>query len=285
MAAVWRGLDQATLDAEVSPTTTVTPEELGEAMQVYGDLSAKAKAELPTRADVRYGPGEGEVLDFLSAGPGSALAITIHGGYFRRLSKDYFSYPALGLAPHGVSVASLSYGLAPSVPLAEMVRRCRAAVAFLYGRADELGFDKTRMAVIGHSAGGHLGGMLVCSGWESEFGLPEGVVGTALHISGIFDLEPIRLGAPQEWLNLSESDVENLSPLRLLPSRARLIITYGETDTKEFKRQSDELGELWQQSGGSVRKIDMPGTNHFNVTLKMTSPDSPLVTALVEWLC
>ena len=49
-----------------------------------------------------------------------------------------------------------------------------------------------RLYLAGHSAGGHLAAMALATEWRT-FGLPEDVIKGVCAISGVFDLEPIRL--------------------------------------------------------------------------------------------
>jgi putative ABC transport system substrate-binding protein len=49
--------------------------------------------------------------------------------------------------------------------------------------------------------------MMLAPGWEADFGLPVNLVAGATLLSGMYDLEPIRLGHTNEWLKLSADDV------------------------------------------------------------------------------
>ena len=100
---------------------------------------------------------------------------------------------------------AVNYALAPTVTVAEIVRQCRAAVAWIHAHADEFGGDGTRIHLGGSSAGGHLAAMMLTPGWEADFGVPDNLVAGATLLSGLYDLEPVRLGHPNEWLKLSRN--------------------------------------------------------------------------------
>ena len=57
-------------------------------------------------------------------------------------------------------------------------------------------------AFAGHSAGGHLAAMALATDWKAAFGLPADLVKGVCAISGVFDLEPIRLCYLNEVLRL-----------------------------------------------------------------------------------
>jgi acetyl esterase len=113
----------------------------------------------PTKAEVKYGPHERNVLDFWKA-PAEAptpLAIFIHGGGFQRGGKEQLNAEILReLLESGISVASLNYRFADQAPLPAAHEDCRLALQFLRTQASQWGFDKTRVAAFGSSAGAQL---------------------------------------------------------------------------------------------------------------------------------
>jgi arylformamidase len=59
----------------------------------------------------------------------------------------------------------------------------RAATAYTWKNAEALGGDPQRMYIMGHSSGGHLGGVVVTTDWEAR-GLPAAPFKGALLGSG-----------------------------------------------------------------------------------------------------
>ena len=193
--AVFRHYDKRALDAEYNNRAKV--KNAMEWMARYGGESARVRAELPMRFDVPYGPHHGERLDvFLPDGPGPApVHVFIHGGYWHRLDKADFSFVVRGLRPAGAVTVVVNYGLIPAIDMDTLVRQCRTAVAWVHAHAAEIGGDPARIFVSGHSAGGHLTAMLLATDWTT-LGRPADVVKGGVAISGLYDLEPIRLAAP-----------------------------------------------------------------------------------------
>lgn len=91
----------------------------------------------------------------------------------------------------GISVVKVDYSLAPSVTIDEIVRQIRSAFAWLRPNGRDYGLDSRRLHLGGHSAGGHLVGMLLLDGWRETYGLEDDVFGTSLCVSGLFDLQAI----------------------------------------------------------------------------------------------
>ena len=210
---VFRHYDQQALDREYNNRAKVSDH--GAWLARYPRESEATRAALPVRLDVAYGAHPGETLDiFPASGPTPApIQIFIHGGYWQWLDKGDFSFVARAFRPAGVAVVVINYGLIPSVTMDELVGQCRAAVAWTHRHAASFGGDPGRIHVSGHSAGGHLVAMLMATDWKI-FGVPAHVIKGGTGISGLYDLEPIRLCYLNDVMKLSPADARRNSPVR-----------------------------------------------------------------------
>ncbi len=85
----------------------------------------------------------------------------LFGGGFISGAPDMMDTARFKLAQdHGAVVVAPAYRLAPETPFPGPVEDCYAALAWLWNEADALGVDRTRIAVIGQSAGGGLAAAL-----------------------------------------------------------------------------------------------------------------------------
>jgi arylformamidase len=280
---VYRYYDQAELERQLNARATVP--DIMPILARYASESARMRDRLPCRLGVSYGPSEPERLDIFPAATAapSPIFVFLHGGYWRLLDSSDSCFMADCLTRAGACVVAVNYALAPHVTLAEIVRQCRAAVAWVYRHAGEFGGDPARIHVSGSSAGGHLGAMMLAPGWEADFGVPDDLVAGATLLSGLYDLEPVRLGHPNEWLKLGTADVAALSPLLHLPERAvPLIVSYAPNETDEFKRQSEVYMAATMARGCPVHFVPMAGTNHYDIVFGLAEPTSPLARMVIE---
>jgi arylformamidase len=128
--------------------------------------------------------------------------------------KENFAFFAEGLLPLGINLAVIEYTLAPAARLDRIVSEVRRSVRWLAEHLGGYGADPSRLYVAGHSAGGHLTAMTMP--------LPE--VRGGIAISGIYDLEPIRLNYLNEKLGLDVAEAERNSPVRHLPPAAGELV-------------------------------------------------------------
>ncbi len=284
MTTLYRGMDRETLDREYNARETV-PDFLV-FMQRYAVMSAEARLSLPCHLNVAYGSTEAEAMDIFPAGDHAPAFVFIHGGYWRLLSKDNSAFMAPALREAGVATVALDYALAPAVTLDEIVRQVRSSIAWIWANGREFGIDPDRIFVGGSSAGGHLAGMTVAEGWHEAFGVPADIVKGAIPVSGLFDLEPIRLCHVNEWLSLDRDAARRLSPDRHIPANGvPLVVAWGGEETAEFARQSRDYAAAWRAGGGDAVDFEVAGRNHFDVVLDLADPDSRLfreTLALIE---
>ena len=269
---LYRGMDRTALDAAYNNPAAVglaRRDQYVAARVGRSDAFRKAHAG---RIDLRYGTGPRQRLDVFPCGTaGAPTLVFIHGGYWQQNDKEPFAFIGEGLLPAGFNLAVVEYTLAPAAGMDAIVAEIRAAVAWVIDHAKEIGGDPSRVFVSGHSAGGHLTAMA----------MTDSRVAGGLAISGIFDLEPIRLNYLNEKLGLDAAEAQRNSPLLHLPARAaRLVVTVGLGELPELIRQSEEFAAAWRKAGLPGEYLPLAGHDHFSILDELARPDGKLVAAL-----
>jgi arylformamidase len=278
---IFRAYDREALDREYDNRRKVA--NAAELLAWCAAESENARRTLHWRRDVPYGPTPAETLDLLPAATvGAPVHVFIHGGYWHRLDKSDFSYVARGFAPAGAAVVVINYALMPSVTLDELVRQCRAALAWVHRHAKSFAGDPDRISISGHSAGGHLVAMLMTTDWPA-FGAPPDLVKSGCAISGLYDLEPIRLCYLNDVLKLTPDDAARNSPVRVPPPRAgHLTLAVGGLEGDEYHRQTGDLARAWGERGFTSEVMDLPGEDHFTIVIQLGDPESALARAIIR---
>ena len=285
-STVYRDYGQEALDAQYNNRARVPEHE-----DIHAGYQARAAAvleEFETRLDVSYGPSAEETLDVYlpenaaETAQGAPINVFLHGGYWFSRHKNDFRFLAQGLTRAGAALVVVNYALVPSVDLDELVRQCRAAVAWTFDNAHTFGGDKERIFVSGHSASGQLTAMMMATDWPAfAGGLPTDLVKGGTAISGIYDLEPIRLTFMQETLGFTPEQVARNSPLGLTPATgAPLIVAVGGDESEEFLRQGETFTAQWAKEGVPCGMMVRPGINHFTILGEFADPESGLTRAV-----
>jgi arylformamidase len=273
---LWRGLTRAELDQAYRPSSmvpSITP-----FLERYRDDSAAVRSAFPAArwATHAYGAGAEHSLDlFLPAaevGPAPLFAF-IHGGFWRALHRSDLSFPARAMTAAGLAYAALNYTLAPHATLEVIVEEMRMAVAWLWRERTRLGLDAGGLVLGGHSAGAHLTAMVLATDWAARGVEPAPTFRGAILVGGVFDLAPIRLCYVNEPLGLDAERAHALSPLHLRPTAdCPLLITWGEHETAEFKRQSRDFADVWGAPTRPVTLFEQAGRNHFDALFDWCDP-------------
>ena len=278
---IFREYDRAALDREYDNRKKVIDSPAW--LTRFAEASIAARAEIPCRLDVAYGTHPGERLDIFPAerATPAPVHVFIHGGYWQWLDKKDFSYVARAFVPAGVATVVINYALMPTVTMAELVRQCRASIAWVHAHAVSFGGDPGRITISGHSAGGHLVAMLLATDWAAFAGLPADVVKAGAGISGLYDLEPIRLCYLNDVLALTPDDARVHSPIYLTPRHAApLLLPLGAREGPEYHRQSEEMAAAWRRHGGRADVQSLADHDHFSIVWELGLRDSALARAV-----
>jgi arylformamidase len=268
--AIYRGMDRAALDAAYNNRNAVADYPAIAAERQA--RSERVRAARRLHADLRYGSGARERLDFFPAErPGAPLLAFIHGGYWQMNDKEASSFLVEGPLANGFSVALVEYTLAPDADIDQIVGEVGRAIDWLSAHAREYGADPARLCVSGHSAGGHLSAMLL--------GRP-GVAGV-LAISGLFDLEPIRLCYLNEKLRLTPDAARRNSPVLHVPERSpKVVVAVGASELPELVRQSGEYAVALGVRDLPVKPLLLAGHDHFSILEELAHPKGALCNEL-----
>ncbi|MFM7346138.1 MAG: alpha/beta hydrolase [Tagaea sp.] len=272
----WRKLSRAELDAAYNNGAAVANSQALLA-EWRARSAAFSTAHPGAKLDAAYGSHERQGVDFYPCGKkGAPALLLIHGGYWQIPVHTRATFAALAQGPlaHGIDVGFAGYVLAPQATLAAIVTQIREAID-LFGRILEAhGSDRTRVALAGWSAGGHL----------AVSTLDHPLASGALAISGIFDLEPLRGSYINDKLGLTEGLARSLSPMRDPGAvRKKVALAVGAKELPELIRQSRDYAAARQAAGAPVTFAELAGRDHFTIVEELAAPDGRL-TAMVREL-
>ena len=232
------------------------------------------------RLDIGYGPGERERFDlFMPEGTPRGVVMFVHGGFWIRLDKSFWSHLAAGPVARGWAVAIPSYTLAPEARVRGIVRQMALAAGHAAGMVDG------PLRLTGHSAGGQLVTRLVSRGGDEAPPLDPDTLGRVervVSISGVHDLRPLLRTALNGDIRLDAAEADGESPALLHPHPGIPTIAWvGQSERAEFVRQSALLANIWRGLGARTDLVVEPDRHHFDVIDGLIDPRSPLADALL----
>jgi acetyl esterase/lipase len=261
--------DIAYSNADFIPDGASYPDRWAEAAREWREVEAALGR---ARLNDPYSPGERQRMDiFHPAGRPEGLIVFIHGGYWMRFDRSYWSHLARGATARGWAVAMPSYTLAPEARIASITQEIAQAVTHAATRVA----GPIRLA--GHSAGGHLVARMLCP----DVTLPPAVLdrlARVMPISPVADLRPLLETSMNATLSLDTAEAEAESPaLVSAPREVPVTVWVGADERPAFVDQARWLATAWPAADLVIE----PGRHHFDVIEGLSDPDSPILAALL----
>jgi acetyl esterase/lipase len=231
--------------------------------------------------NIVYGVAAGHdlKLDVITAGPDRQMRPTliyIHGGGWSGGTKEEYQWFTLPFIAAGMNIVNVEYRMS-SVSLAPAaVEDCRCALRWVFRHAQEYGLDITKLALDGHSAGGHLSlmtGMLnPDAGFDNNCPGKEDLrVAAIINYFGITDVPDVLEGQHRQdwavtWFGSLPDKMDlakRLSPLTYVRSGLPPIITiHGTNDALVPYQEAEQLHQALDRVGAPNELITIPGGGH-----------------------
>jgi triacylglycerol lipase len=151
---------------EMFPSVMLSPDNLEEVRNRVLPLPAIEESGVELERVTAPGPAGAPDIQLLVYRPRDAarpLPCIYHihgGGYVLGAAKDLEPAHRPLAALLGCAIVSVDYRLAPETPFPGPIEDCYAGLAWTFGNATDLGLDRTRIGVMGESAGGGLAAAL-----------------------------------------------------------------------------------------------------------------------------
>ena len=276
---IWRSYTQAELDRQYNSRGTVP--DVSVYLNDYTARTSQAKAQLRCIDNLRYGGEADELLDIYPANqPHAPVMVYLHGGDWRTLSKEDSGFAAPSFVGKGAMLVVLDFTLVPYTTLPAMGAQVRKALGWLHKNVAAYGGDPQRIHIAGHSSGANLVGQLLMTDWQAGHGAPADLIKSAVFISGLGDLEPVRLSFRNEKLHLTPEVATQVSLLKHQPGRVcPMLVAVGQNETEDYRRQSRDLADHWRSQGNACELLELPGKHHFDAVLEWADPQSALFKA------
>jgi arylformamidase len=187
-----------------------------------------------------------------------------------------YSFLADSFVKHNINLIVVGYDLCPKVSITEIVQQSREALEWIWKNSKEIKIQSNQIIVSGHSAGGHLTGMLMGTDWSKISNeLPVDFIKAGIPISALNLLDPIRYTSINNALNMNQEEAKKQSPIFSPPTtNAMQLVVCGQAETKEFHRQSDIYVEAFKTNFRKIDRYNVPNADHFDEMNDLSNEDS-----------
>jgi acetyl esterase/lipase len=232
-------------------------------------------------------------LDFYRAARrGSApCVLVVHGGGWDDGERGQIPAFNFWLAAQGYAVADLSYRLAPQDRWPAPREDLTAAVAFVESRAQELGVDRSRLVILGRSAGGQIA---EATAYPMRDPAIRGVVGlyapADLNFAYAWAREDDALKSPhllRQYLGgppgAAAAAYASASAIGFVDAATPpTLLVHGRLDTLVWSRQSERLAARLAGVGVRHYFLSLPWATHA-VEYNLNGPSGQLTAYALAW--
>lgn len=265
-----------------------------------GRRSGASASTAPAPQTLAYGSDALQALDlWVPEGARAApLVLFVHGGGWKRGSKDNAMGRAMPahMLEQGYAFASIDYRLVPAATVEQQAADVAAALAYLLKRANELGIDRSRVVLTGHSAGAHLVALV---GTDERYlkaaGLSfadiDGVMpndGAAYDVAAqIKQAGRFMAKTYEQAFGTDPARQKALSPTMhaAAPNAPAFLLIH--VQREDGVAQNKALAEALKRAGTKVEIGSFPGDGlrgHAEINRKLGEPDYPATPVMDAWL-
>jgi len=246
------------------------------------------------RSDPRLSPElavptvKGDVVDiFNSDGASGTIVVYVSGGYWLELSGEISAYPVRPLVAAGHTVIVLHYDRAPHQDLSHIVQQVERSICWVVEYAEKC---NKKVWLTGHSAGGHLCGLVLSSPWFHQLtNHRQKIILGVVHLAGVFDLLPILDTSVNTVLKLSKEQAIQFSPVST-ENITRLSgvehlkhhLVLGEHDSPAFHKQAEQYRTALTSRGCKTSLHVLPSLDHFDLVENLAIAESSSAQLLAK---
>lgn len=250
---------------------------------------------------IAYGKDPLQVLDLWlpKAAKGKApLVLYVHGGGWKRGSKDSAASKSapVHFPAEGYAYASINYRLVPEATVEQQAADVASALAAVLAKADALRIDRTRVVLMGHSAGAHLVALV---GTDERYlrgaGLSFADVDGVIPNDGAAYDVPVQMQDGGRFMQNTYVQAFGTDPVRqralsptlqaAAPNAPQFLLLH--VQRADGVKQAEGLAAALRKAGTGVEVAGFPGDGlkgHAEINRKLGEADYPATAVVDRWL-
>lgn len=240
-----------------------------------------ARSTFENTLDISYSNTKGQKLDiFPSKNKNSPVFVFIHGGYFKALDKRSYNYMAKPFVKNNITSVMINYDLAPKVKVSQISQQIIKAFEWIYNNIENYNGNPRKIVICGHSVGAFLCAKILEYNYSKE--IKDSILAAVL-LSGLYNLRKIKESYLNEDLNLTNEEVEKLSPMfNKTNNFPYTLVAVGDDETNEFIKQSKDYLSKLKKSNIKSDFMLLENKNHYTVSRMLSNTESELMQRVLN---
>jgi len=218
--------------------------------------------------DIAYGEQAWQKLDIHTPASTSAaprdVIVFFYGGRWTSGAKDDYRFVGKYFADAGYVVVIPDYAKYPQVRFPVFVEDGAKALSWVYDNIAQYHGDKTRIHVMGHSAGAHIGALLAADKkyLAADGKTPRDVIKHFVGLAGPYAFTP---DEPDLMDMFKKPYAAMQVPSFIDGTEPPMLLLWGDADTDVGRFNHEKLEAKIKEKRGNVRSIIYPALDHIGV--------------------
>jgi acetyl esterase/lipase len=233
---------------------------------------------IDTTRGITFDPATGLQLDIYrpADAAGAPVVVFFYGGSWTAGKRQWYRFVGTALASRGIIVVIPDYRKYPEVKMAGFMADAARAVAWTHAHAREYSGDTSRLFIMGHSAGGHIAGLLATDGrWLQAQGISTRDLAGFIGLAGVYDFVPIAANE-KDMLGMFghlPAEQHRAQPVDFVDGdEPPMLLLHGLADNEVEVSNSRSLAASMQAHGELATLKLYPAMSHSGLVLSLSAP-------------
>lgn len=191
-------------------------------------------------------------------------------GYCSDLNKDNYLFIADTLSAQGYAVVIPDYRVYPKVNFSTIIEDAKNATLWTLSNLDKYDINTDKVFIMGHSAGAHIGAMLVNN--ETFLGYNLTKIAGFIGLAGPYDFYPFNGSYMYELFDKS-NDYYASQPIHFVNgNEPPHLLLHGKEDTRVNPLNADHLSTKLTQFNIPNQLVEFDGMSHAKIIATLARP-------------
>lgn len=194
------------------------------------------------------------------------VIVFFHGGSWQTGSRVLYPFVGHALAGRGYVTVIPDYRLYPDAQFPDFVEDGAEALAWTRRHIADHGGDPGAIAVMGHSAGAHLGALLVTDpAYLDHHGLSRSSLAAFVGLAGPYSFNPLKTESVRPVF-AATPDIARARPfLMVRGGEPPMLLLHGRDDETVTLQNTEELARRVHEQGGFAEVVFYEGLGHIAI--------------------
>ncbi|WP_225737454.1 alpha/beta hydrolase [Dyella acidiphila] len=219
------------------------------------------------------------------------IVVFFYGGSWTHGERAWYRFVGDTLAAHGVVTVIPDYRKYPQVKMDGFMQDAAKAVAWVHQHAAEIGGAADGIFVMGHSAGGQIGALLLTDpSWLAPYGLHPADMAGFIGLAGCYDFMPIP-ASEHDMLGMFGHDAASQAraqPVRFVSQQEPpMLLLQGEADHEVDPANAVSFAKALQREHDAATLRLYPGVSHNALVFALSRPlrhDAPTLADVLDFI-